>query len=86
MNKIKKLIIFVLFLQTGAFAKAPTYDTFEDLVKEFQKDIKKLPQKISSSVLLNISVKGDIHESEYMEAQRIILLFIKALLQNEKDK
>ncbi|MDC0253739.1 hypothetical protein OAK75_02505 [Bacteriovoracales bacterium] len=62
MNKIKKFIIFILFLQTGAFAKAPTYDTFEYLVKEFQNDIKKLPQKISSSVLLNISVKGNIHE------------------------
>ena len=62
MNKIKTLIIFILFLQTGAFAKAPTYDTFEYLVKEFQRDIKSLSQKISSSVLLNISVKGDIHE------------------------
>ena len=62
MNKIKTLIIFILFLQTGAFAKAPTYDTFEYLVKEFQRDIKGLSQKVSSSVLLNISVKGDIHE------------------------
>ena len=32
------------------------------------------------------NVKGDSHESAYMEGQRSILLFIKAMLQNEKDK
>ena len=34
------------------------------------------------------NVKGDSHESAYMEGQRSILLFIKAMLlnDNEKDK
>tara|TARA_B100001063_G_scaffold221252_1_gene226764 strand:+ start:77 stop:319 length:243 start_codon:yes stop_codon:yes gene_type:complete len=32
------------------------------------------------------NVKGDSHESAYMEGQRSILLFIKAMLQNEKDR
>ena len=32
------------------------------------------------------NIKGDSHESAYMEGQRSILLFIKAMLQNEKDK
>ena len=32
------------------------------------------------------NVKGDSHESAYMEGQRSILLFIKAMLQNKKDR
>ena len=32
------------------------------------------------------NVKGDSHESAYMECQRSILLFIKAMLQNENEK
>ena len=32
------------------------------------------------------NVKGDSHESAYMEGQRSILLFIKAMLQNENKK
>ena len=32
------------------------------------------------------NVKGDSHESAYMEGQRSILLFIKAMLQNENEK
>jgi len=32
------------------------------------------------------NIKGDSHESAYMEGQRSILLFIKAMLQNEKDR
>ena len=34
------------------------------------------------------NVKGDSHESAYMEGQRSILLFIKAMLltENEKDR
>jgi hypothetical protein len=32
------------------------------------------------------NVKGDSHESAYMEGQRSILLFIKQMLQKEKDK
>ena len=32
------------------------------------------------------NVKGESHESAYMEGQRSILLFIKQMLQKEKDK
>ena len=32
------------------------------------------------------NVKGDSHESAYIEGQRSILLFIKAMLQNENEK
>ena len=32
------------------------------------------------------NVKGDSHESAYMEGQRSILLFIKAMLQNNNEK
>ena len=32
------------------------------------------------------NIKGDSHESAYMEGQRSILLFLKAMLQNENEK
>ena len=32
------------------------------------------------------NVKGDSHESAYMEGQRSVLLFIKSMLQNENEK
>ena len=32
------------------------------------------------------NIKGDSHESAYMEGQRSVLLFIKSMLQNEKEK
>jgi hypothetical protein len=32
------------------------------------------------------NVKGDSHESAYMEGQRSVLLFIKQMLQNENEK
>ncbi len=32
------------------------------------------------------NVKGDSHESAYMEGQRSVLLFIKSMLQKENDK
>lgn len=32
------------------------------------------------------NVKGDSHESAYLEGQRSILLFVKAMLQNENEK
>ena len=36
--------------------------------------------------LSTTNVKGDSHESAYMEGQRSVLLFIKSMLQNEKEK
>ena len=32
------------------------------------------------------NVKGDSHESAYMEGQRSVLLFIKSMLQKEREK
>ena len=32
------------------------------------------------------NVKGDSHESAYMEGQRSVLLFIKSMLQNDNTK
>ena len=32
------------------------------------------------------NVKGDSHESAYMEGQRSVLLFIKSMLQKENEK
>ena len=32
------------------------------------------------------NIKGDSHESAYMEGQRSILLFIKAMLLNDNEK
>ena len=32
------------------------------------------------------NVKGDSHESAYLEGQRSVLLFIKSMLQNENEK
>ena len=36
--------------------------------------------------LTTTNIKGDSHESAYMEGQRSVLLFIKSMLQNEKEK
>ena len=32
------------------------------------------------------NVKGDSHESSYLEGQRSVILFIKSMLQNDKEK
>jgi|TARA_R110002050_G_scaffold90639_3_gene190651 hypothetical protein len=32
------------------------------------------------------NIKGDSHESAYMEGQRSVLLFIKSMLQNNNEK
>jgi hypothetical protein len=32
------------------------------------------------------NIKGDSHESAYLEGQRSVLLFIKSMLQNENEK
>ena len=32
------------------------------------------------------NVKGDSHESAYMEGQRSVILFIKSMLRNHKEK
>ena len=32
------------------------------------------------------NIKGDSHESAYMEGQRSVILFIKSMLRNDKEK
>tara|TARA_B100001175_G_scaffold135545_1_gene115250 strand:+ start:31 stop:261 length:231 start_codon:yes stop_codon:yes gene_type:complete len=32
------------------------------------------------------NVKGDSHESAYMEGQRSVILFVKSMLRNNKEK
>jgi len=56
-----------------------TFDTAEG--KEVLKDLEKRCHFYSTT-----NVKGDSHESAYMEGQRSILLFIKAMLQNDNEK
>ena len=36
--------------------------------------------------LTTTNIKGDSHESAYMEGQRSVLLFIKSMLLNENEK
>lgn len=56
-----------------------TFSTAEG--KEVLKDLEKRCHFYATT-----NVKGDSHESAYMEGQRSILLFIKAMLQNENEK
>jgi hypothetical protein len=49
--------------------------------KEVLSDLEKRCHFYSST-----NVKGDSHESAYQEGQRSILLFIKQMLQKQKDK
>ena len=52
-----------------------------DECKEVLSDLEKRCHFYSTT-----NIKGDSHESAYMEGQRSILLFIKQMLQKEKDK
>ena len=49
--------------------------------KEVLSDLEKRVHYHSST-----NVKGDSHESAYMEGQRSVILFVKSMLQNNKDK
>jgi hypothetical protein len=56
-----------------------TFNTDEG--KQVMSDLEKRCHFFSTT-----NVKGDSHESAYMEGQRSILLFIKAMLQNDNEK
>jgi hypothetical protein len=49
--------------------------------KEVLTDLKKRCHYHSTT-----NVKGDSHESAYMEGQRSVILFIKSMLRNDKEK
>ena len=55
------------------------FNTDED--KEVLSDLEKRCHYHSTT-----NVKGDSHESAYMEGQRSVLLFIKSMLRNDKEK
>ena len=52
-----------------------------DVGKEVLADLEKRCHYHSTT-----NVKGDSHESAYMEGQRSVLLFIKSMLQKENEK
>ena len=69
----------------------------EDQIKQLRTNYQKVFESDDGkSVLLDLerrchfyattNVKGDSHESAYMEGQRSVLLFIKSILQNPKEK
>jgi hypothetical protein len=66
----------------------------KDKQRNFEKyvqDLKKNYQYISDlekrcHFFTTTNIKGDSHESAYMEGQRSILLFLKAMLQNDNEK
>ncbi|MEE2743892.1 MAG: hypothetical protein VYD54_08300 [Bdellovibrionota bacterium] len=78
MNKIFKsiLITSLLLFNLNLFAKgkttSPVYNTFEYLVGEFKADIKNLSKKIANSVLLKVSVEGDIDKTFKKHVRRTL--------------
>ena len=70
---------------------------FEKQVKELKDAYKRIFNSDEGKIIISdlekrchfwstTNVKGDSHESAYMEGQRSVLLFIKSMLQNEKEK
>ena len=78
MNKIFKSIFItsLLLCNITLFAKgkttSPVYNTFEYLVGEFKADIKDLSKKIANSVLLKVSVEGDIDKTFRKHVRRTL--------------
>ena len=64
-----------------ALKKNYTYIFNTDEGKEVLSDLEKRCHYHSTT-----NVKGDSHESAYMEGQRSVILFVKSMLQNNKDK
>ena len=70
---------------------------FEKQIKELREAYKKIFESDDGKVVIKdlekrchfmstTNVKGDSHESAYMEGQRSVLLFIKSMLQNDNEK
>lgn len=68
--------VLVLFFQRTSFGKeqtaSPVYNTFEYLVGEFKGDVKELSQKIKNSILLKVSIEGDIDKTFRKHVRREI--------------
>ena len=70
---------------------------FEKQIKEIREAYKQIFESDEGKKVLSdlekrcqfwstTNVKGDSHESAYMEGQRSVLLFIKSMLQNDNTK
>ena len=70
---------------------------FEKQIKELREAYKKIFESNDGKLVIKdlekrchfmstTNVKGDSHESAYMEGQRSVLLFIKSMLQNDNEK
>ena len=70
---------------------------FEKQIKEIREAYKLIFDSDEGKIVLSdlekrchfwstTNVKGDSHESAYMEGQRSVLLFIKSMLQNDNTK
>ncbi len=70
---------------------------FEKQIKELREAYKKIFESDDGKVVIKdlekrchfmstTNVKGDSHESAYMEGQRSVLLFIKSMLQDDNTK
>ena len=70
---------------------------FEKQIKEIREAYKLIFDSDEGKIVLSdlekrchfwstTNVKGDSHESAYMECQRSVLLFIKSMLQNDNTK
>jgi hypothetical protein len=70
---------------------------FEKQIKELREAYKKIFESDDGKLVIKdlekrchfmstTNVKGDSHESAYMEGQRSVLLFIKSMLQNDNEK
>ena len=70
---------------------------FEKQVKELKDAYKRIFNSDEGKIIISdlekrchflstTNVKGDSHESAYMEGQRSVLLFIKSMLQNDNEK
>lgn len=68
---------------------------FEKQIKELREAYKKIFESDDGKLVIKdlekrchfmstTNVKGDSHESAYMEGQRSVLLFIKSMLQNKE--
>ena len=76
MKQDKQLEKFIAGLK-----KNYTYIFNTDEGKEVLSDLEKRCHYHSTT-----NVKGDSHESAYMEGQRSVILFIKSMLRNDKEK
>jgi hypothetical protein len=76
MKQDKQLEKFIAGLK-----KNYTYIFNTDEGKEVLSDLEKRCHYHSTT-----NIKGDSHESAYMEGQRSVILFIKSMLRNNKEK